>query len=170
MSIQNNSSIFFIRHWNPPFLRYKVAWAQNVSKWTKTSPNISLFLLENFHFHFLLSSGLCTPKIATRNAERINQYNKTEISIYYKRSVLLRQSRDTNRNIKRSVYCRYERDVSLWRRANARNVRLYYPYRQYTNLFMFWFGKWSNCEMFPCLARSVEVLMHEQICDSTRKA
>ena len=29
--------------------------------------------------------------------------------------------------------------VSLWRRANARNVRLYYPYRQYTNLFIFRF-------------------------------
>ena len=27
--------------------------------------------------------------------------------------------------------------VSLWRRANARNVRLYYPYRQYTNLSTF---------------------------------
>ena len=25
--------------------------------------------------------------------------------------------------------------VSLWRRANARNVRLYYPYWQYTDLF-----------------------------------
>ena len=31
--------------------------------------------------------------------------------------------------------------VSLWRRANARNVRLYYPYRQYTNLFIFQFIK-----------------------------
>ena len=29
--------------------------------------------------------------------------------------------------------------VSLWRRAYARNVRLYYPYRQYTNLFIFRF-------------------------------
>ena len=29
--------------------------------------------------------------------------------------------------------------VSFWRRANARNVRLYYPYRQYTNLFIFQF-------------------------------
>ena len=29
--------------------------------------------------------------------------------------------------------------VSLWRRAYARNVRLYYPYRQYTALFIFWF-------------------------------
>ena len=29
--------------------------------------------------------------------------------------------------------------VSLWRRANARNVRLYYPYRQYTDLFIFRF-------------------------------
>ena len=27
--------------------------------------------------------------------------------------------------------------VSLWRRANARNVRLYYPSRQYNNLFIF---------------------------------
>ena len=29
--------------------------------------------------------------------------------------------------------------VSLWRRTNARNVRLYYPYRQYINLFIFRF-------------------------------
>ena len=29
--------------------------------------------------------------------------------------------------------------VSLWRRGNARNVRLYCPYRQYTNLFIFRF-------------------------------
>ena len=27
--------------------------------------------------------------------------------------------------------------VSLWRRANARNVRLHYPYWQYTDLFIF---------------------------------
>ena len=30
-------------------------------------------------------------------------------------------------------------NVSLWRRANARNVRLYYPFWQYTNLFIFRF-------------------------------
>ena len=29
--------------------------------------------------------------------------------------------------------------VSLWRRANARNVRLYYSYWQYTDLFIFRF-------------------------------
>ena len=29
--------------------------------------------------------------------------------------------------------------VPLWRRANARNVRLYYPYWQYTDLFIFRF-------------------------------
>ena len=29
--------------------------------------------------------------------------------------------------------------VSLWRRANARNIRLYYPYWQYTDLFIFRF-------------------------------
>ena len=29
--------------------------------------------------------------------------------------------------------------VSLWRRTNARNVRLCYPYRQYTNPFIFRF-------------------------------
>ena len=29
--------------------------------------------------------------------------------------------------------------VGLWRRANARNVRFHYPYRQYTNLFIFRF-------------------------------
>ena len=31
----------------------------------------------------------------------------------------------------------YRYHISLWRRANARNVRLYYPYWQYTNLFIF---------------------------------
>ena len=34
---------------------------------------------------------------------------------------------------------RETRNISLWRRANARNVRLYYLYRQYTHLFIFWF-------------------------------
>ena len=29
--------------------------------------------------------------------------------------------------------------VSLWRRANARNIRLYYPYWQYIHLFVFRF-------------------------------
>ena len=31
----------------------------------------------------------------------------------------------------------WQKPVALWRRANAQNVRLYYPYRQYTNLFIF---------------------------------
>ena len=78
---------------------------------------------------------------------------KKNISKTYQRSVLRRQSRDTNRNIKRSVNWRFEHwpfvwekkpnqiliqmFFSLWRRAYARNVRLYYPYRQYTNLFIF---------------------------------
>ena len=34
--------------------------------------------------------------------------------------------------------------VSLWRRANARNVRLYYPYWQYTDLFIFRFIRSSS--------------------------
>ena len=29
--------------------------------------------------------------------------------------------------------------VSLWRRAHAQDVRRYFLYRQYTNLFIFWF-------------------------------
>ena len=33
----------------------------------------------------------------------------------------------------------YVISISLWRRANARNVRLYYPYWQYTDLFIFRF-------------------------------
>ena len=65
-----------------------------------------------------------------------------------KRSVL----RGKSQNMKSlQVYCRYEYSksltfralalivFSLWRRANARNVRLYYPYRQYTKLFVFRF-------------------------------
>ena len=35
--------------------------------------------------------------------------------------------------------------VSLWWRANARNVSLYYPYRQYTNLFIFRFVSQCTC-------------------------
>ena len=49
------------------------------------------------------------------------------IYIIYKRSVLRRRGRDANRNI----------ILLLWRRANARNLRLYYLYRHYTNLFIF---------------------------------
>ena len=50
----------------------------------------------------------------------------------------------TNRNIK--SWCTADTDSKVkrfehWpRRANARNVRLYYPYRQYTNLFIFLLG------------------------------
>ena len=40
--------------------------------------------------------------------------------------------------------------VSLWRRANARSVRLYYPYWQYTDLFIFRI-KTFNC---PCIRLS----------------
>ena len=65
-----------------------------------------------------------------------------------------RVSRDTNRNIKRlmayflpydylayinSLGFFYLFSVSLWRRANARNVRPYYPYWRYTDLFIFRF-------------------------------
>ena len=35
-------------------------------------------------------------------------------------------------------------NVSLWRRPYARNVRLYFPYRQYTNLSIFCFVKLYN--------------------------
>ena len=42
----------------------------------------------------------------------------------------------TNRNIKRLVYCQHEWwSLSFWERANVRNVRLHYPYRQYTQPF-----------------------------------
>ena len=57
------------------------------------------------------------------------------IYIYHKRSVLRRQSRDTNRNIKRSMNCQYGQYDLTFRalalhqreRAYARNVRPYYP-------------------------------------------
>ena len=51
--------------------------------------------------------------------------NPLTIQKWNKRSVL-RQCRDTD-----------PVPVSLWRRANARNVRLCYPYWQYTDLFIF---------------------------------
>ena len=41
--------------------------------------------------------------------------------------------------------------VSLWRRANARNVRLYYPYWQYTDLFIFLGVSIDVCEMWSPL-------------------
>ena len=44
------------------------------------------------------------------------------------------------RIVKWSVTFRaYRPFVSLWQRAYARNVRLCFPYRNYTNLFIFWF-------------------------------
>ena len=42
--------------------------------------------------------------------------------------------------------------VSLWRRAFARNVRLYYPYRQYTNLFIF------RCVSLLCLRSTLHII------------
>ena len=41
-----------------------------------------------------------------------------------------------NTNQRTALFLSY---VSLWRRANARNVRLYYPYWQYTDHFIFIF-------------------------------
>ena len=57
-------------------------------------------------------------------------------NLCHKRSVL---RRDTNRNIQNET----------WRRANARNVRLYCPYWQYTDLFIFQFMSYisSNNEL-----------------------
>ena len=46
---------------------------------------------------------------------------------------------------------------SFWRRANARNVRLYYPYWQYTDHFIFWFVS------LLCL-RSTLCLLHVYLC------
>ena len=66
-----------------------------------------------------------------------------------KRSVLRRESRDTNRNIKRSVYSELPIRIvwsnvssigpSLRRRGNARKIRPYYPYWKYNDLFIFRF-------------------------------
>ena len=42
-------------------------------------------------------------------------------------------------HLRRTRYACMEHDVSRWWRAYARNVKLYYPYRQYTNLFIFRF-------------------------------
>ena len=38
--------------------------------------------------------------------------------------------------------------VSLWRRANARNVRLYYPYWQYTDLYSAYAGHYVYFKRF----------------------
>ena len=50
---------------------------------------------------------------------------------------MARQTRTGGRKGKIIVWKKHP--VSLWRRANARNVRLYYPYWQYTNHFIFRF-------------------------------
>ena len=53
--------------------------------------------------------------------------------------------------------------VYLWRRANDRNVKLHCPYRQYTNLFIFWFvsllcprGTLCLLEQTACCRESVK--------------
>ena len=68
-----------------------------------------------------------------------------------KHCLLRRQCWDTNRNIKRLMYCRYRKRVHfLWQRAFARNVRLPILYPQYSNFLYFdlyillvyiWFSK-----------------------------
>ena len=61
----------------------------------------------------------------------------------YIREIIMWQSGE---RIKCIIRCKYKFtrflnlfSVSLWRKANARNVRPYYPYRQYTDLFIFRF-------------------------------
>ena len=57
-----------------------------------------------------------------------------------------------------SYTCKFTRffqlfSVSLWRRANTWNVRLYYPYRHYTNFFIFRFVS------LLCLRNTLRVLL-----------
>ena len=55
------------------------------------------------------------------------------------------------------IYNEHLLPVSIWQRANARNVGLYYPYWQYTNLFIFQF----SCSFtMPTQARSTLQLLY----------
>ena len=45
--------------------------------------------------------------------------------------------------------------VTLWRRANARNVRLYYPYWQYTDLFLYLYYAYVAHYVYYSIAGSV---------------
>ena len=83
----------------------------------------------------------CVAKSETRTIPKIrSSLSFTQILYNALRS---QNSRETNRNIKRSVCCQHEWDslkfralafrqrFSLWWMAYARTVRLYYPYWQY---------------------------------------
>ena len=51
----------------------------------------------------------------------------------------------------------------LWRRANARNLRLYYPYRQYTNLFIFQFvSLHSTLRLFFNHQKTLTIILSSQ--------
>ena len=56
-----------------------------------------------------------------------------------------------------------EKHVSLWRRAYARNVRLYYPYWQYINLFIFRFVQLKYGNIFYLLNVSVYLSLSSEI-------
>ena len=84
-----------------------------------------------------------------------------------------KQEGNTNRNIKRSVYCQYGqysltfRALALRQRetenkwANARNVRPYYPYWQYTDLFIFRFVS------LLCLRSTLRLFQNREIVCNT---
>ena len=66
---------------------------------------------------------------------------RVELQIEIKKG---RCSANTDSLTFRALALRQRETVSLWRRANARNVRLYYPYWQYTDLCRFRFVKFAK--------------------------
>ena len=78
-----------------------------------------------FHFDLCLYSALRSTEVVGLGWSEKKTLFKNSL-FHNKRSVLRRQSRDTNPGPSSEG-------------ANARNVRLYYPYWQYTDLFIFRF-------------------------------
>ena len=90
------------------------------------SASASLLYIQENSCSFL-NSDLYDGKNETLKATHAHAKQQSQShEKWYKRSVLRRQCSDTNQNIKRLVYCRY-------------NVRLHILYRKYTNFYIFRF-------------------------------
>ena len=79
--------------------------------------------------HGLYNYGKAISRLGHRGL-----YNQvSNWKLFFSNSLLIHEE-NTKENHKRIVfwYRGKERGLSLWRRANAHNVRLYYPYWQYT--------------------------------------
>ena len=139
----------------------------------------------------LLKSSLSTPLELIYNHSFAtgvvpNQFKLANyIPIHKKRP----QTMFTNQNIKRSVYCQYgyysltfralalrqretgfsvslwrrEKPVSLWQTANARNVRHYYPYWQYTHATFIPDYAYRPISLLPIFNKILEKMLHKRL-------